>query len=120
MKKKYSISFFAAMAACAILLMSAYQISYNHAREEAAKKNSAEQLRAVPTEGNASASGSVLYYLKDLDGFLAVYCQDRKTVYEYTDIRIDELPEDIASEVAGWKPVETLESLYGFLENYSS
>lgn len=116
MKKKYSISFFVAIILCLVMLSFAYQMSYNHQKEKVNSKQN-DQI-SVPTEGNAAKAE--VYYLKDLNGFVAVYKNDKKTIYEYTDIRIDELPEEIASEVYGWKEIETAESLYGFLENYSS
>lgn len=116
MKKRYSISFFVVILLCLVMLSFAYQVSYDHQKEQANLKQN-EQI-SIPTEGNAAKAE--VYYLKDLNGFVAVYQNDKKTIYEYTDIRIDELPEEIAGEVRSWKAIETVESLYGFLENYSS
>lgn len=45
---------------------------------------------------------------------------NKKTVYEYTDISLEGLPENLQKEIQNGKYIETLESLYGFLENYSS
>lgn len=116
MKKRYSISFFAAIVICFTILSFAYQMSYEHAREQAALRN--RQESSVPTKGTASKADN--YYLKDLNGFIAVYHNDRKTIYEYTDIRMDGLPDLLADEIRKWKPIDSLENLYGFLENYSS
>lgn len=116
MKKRYSISFFAVIFICLMLLGFAYQMSYSRAKAKA--ENSENHSRSVATDGNAVKSD--LYYLKDLNGFIAVYQNDKKTIFEYTNIRVDELPADVAAEVCAWKSVETLENLYGFLENYSS
>ena len=44
----------------------------------------------------------------------------KKTVYEYTDISLEGLPENLQKEIQNGKYIETSESLYGFLENYSS
>ena len=51
---------------------------------------------------------------------LAVYLQDGQTLYEYTDISVQELPEELQEEIISGKRIETTEELYGFLENYSS
>ena len=60
------------------------------------------------------------YYLKELNGYVVVYLSDKKTVYEYTDISLEDLPENLQKEIQNGKYIETSESLYGFLENYSS
>ena len=46
--------------------------------------------------------------------------EKKKTVYEYTDISLEDLPENLQKEIQNGKYIETSESLYGFLENYSS
>lgn len=116
MKRKYSISFLAAVLVCLSLLGFAYQMSYQKTRLKTEEKNKTEI--SVPAKGNAAKAE--LYYLKDLNGFIAVYQKDKQTIYEYTTIRMDELPKDVAKEIENWKSIETTENLYGFLENYSS
>ena len=44
----------------------------------------------------------------------------KRQVYEYTDISLEGLPENLQKEIQNGKYIETSESLYGFLENYSS
>ena len=46
--------------------------------------------------------------------------EKKKTVYEYTDISLEGLPENLQKEIQNGKYIETSENLYGFLENYSS
>ena len=46
--------------------------------------------------------------------------EGKEQVYEYTDIPLEALPLQMQSEVLLGKPVENLDSLYSFLENYSS
>lgn len=116
MKKKYSISFFVGIVICFAILSFAFQKSYQNVKGEILAQQ--KENMSVPTKGNASKAD--VYYLKDLNGFLAVYKSDKKTLYEYTDIRMDELPKELAAEIRNWKAIETLENLYGFLENYSS
>ena len=73
---------------------------------------------------SVAADGQALkddcYYLKELNGYVVVYLSDKKTVYEYTDISLEDLPENLQKEIQNGKYIETSESLYGFLENYSS
>jgi hypothetical protein len=45
---------------------------------------------------------------------------DRKTVYEYTSILVEDLPEHVQKQVKEGMKVTSLSQVYGFLENYSS
>ena len=116
MKKQYSISFFAVSMMCVLLLSFAYRMDYEHMKLEAKDKTAEEDSMA--TEGNASKAE--VYYLKELNGFVAVYLNDRKTVYEYTTIPLENLPREVAKEVEKGMPIASEESLYSFLEGYSS
>lgn len=60
------------------------------------------------------------YLLKEKDGYVIVYLEDGKTIYEYTAIAIQDLPFDLQEAVNAGKTVESQEELYSFLENYSS
>lgn len=60
------------------------------------------------------------YYLYEMNEYVVVYLSDKKSVYEYTDILITDLPEHLAREIKNGKYIRNLEDLYGFLENYSS
>lgn len=60
------------------------------------------------------------YYLYEKDEKVNVYEGDRLTLYEETSIAVETLPEKLQEEIRGGKPVENLEELYSFLENYSS
>ena len=60
------------------------------------------------------------FYLCELQGFVAVYLSDRKTIYEFTEIPVTDLPAEVQQEVAEGKYVATVKELYAFLENYSS
>ena len=42
------------------------------------------------------------------------------SIYEYTNIRVEELPEELQNEIREGKRLEGKDKLYGFLENYSS
>ena len=60
------------------------------------------------------------YYLVDLDGYVAVYESDQKTLFETTSIRIDSLPQQLQEEIRQKKGLRDEHELYSFLENYSS
>ena len=49
-----------------------------------------------------------------------VYLDDQTSIYEYTNIRVEELPEELQNEIREGKRLEGKDKLYGFLENYSS
>ena len=60
------------------------------------------------------------YYLMELHGFVVVYLSDKETIYEFTEIPVNDLPEEVKQEVAEGKHISTVKELYAFLENYSS
>lgn len=82
------------------------------------QKTETKQEQAVAAEGEASKEEG--YYLVDINGYIVVYLSDKKTIYEYTDILVDELPVSVQTEIETGKYVEDIQTLYGFLENYSS
>ena len=60
------------------------------------------------------------FYLMVEDNFVVVYLEDKTTVYMDTDISLKDLPEDLQQEIIQGMYVPDEESLYDFLENYSS
>ena len=60
------------------------------------------------------------YIAKSFNGMVVILNGDGKTVYEYTEINIGALPEDLRNEILDGMKLETEEELYSFLENYSS
>lgn len=60
------------------------------------------------------------FLLKDTENTVTVYLEDGETVYEYTDIATDSLPEELQAEMKSGKTIPTVDELYSFLENYSS
>ncbi len=60
------------------------------------------------------------FYLTVENNYVVVYQEDRSTVYMDTDILLKELPEDVQQEIIQVMYVPDEESLYNFLENYSS
>ncbi len=60
------------------------------------------------------------FYLAVYDNCVRVYLDDRKTVYIDTEISLDTLPYELQQEIIRVKWIEDEESLYSFLETYSS
>lgn len=123
MIKKYGIGFLAATILSVGVLTFAYQSSYNQTKaelveEEKKQAESEPKKEVVRTEGQATKED--VYYLTELNGYVAVYLSDRTTVYEFTNIAVDALPDEIKAEIKEGKVIEGTKSLYGFLESYSS
>ncbi len=60
------------------------------------------------------------FYLVVENDYVVVYLDDRQTVYMYTDILLTDLPDSIQQDIIHWMYIPDEESLYDFLENYSS
>lgn len=135
MKRRYVIGLCAAFLAVSGLMAGAFQLSYNMAKrefnlqaEEAAKARTAKKDaeyaasgktdQTVETDGDAQKEDT--YYLAERNGYVVVYLSDKKTVYEYTSIELSQLPETVKKEIQNGKVISGTQSLYGFLENYSS
>ena len=123
MKNKYGIGFLLFLILVVFGITCAYQLSLNKGKREIqaeikAKEQTEKEDFSVAADGQALKEDG--YYLKALNGYVVVYLNDKKTVYEYTDILLDGLPETLQKEIKNGKYVETSEELYGFLENYSS
>ena len=124
MGKKYGIGLFTIALVLMSVVTYGYRAEYRYSQElvEEGKKeqteNSISQEKTVSTQGDAQKDE--LYYLKDLNGYVVVYMNDRTTVYEYTNILISDLPDTYQNEIKNGMIIEGTEKLYGFLENYSS
>ena len=124
MGKKYGIGLFTIALVLMAVVTYGYRAEYRYSQElvEEGKKeqteNSISQEKTVSTQGDARKDE--LYYLKDLNGYVVVYMNDRTTVYEYTNILISDLPDTYQNEIKNGMIIEGTEKLYGFLENYSS
>ena len=60
------------------------------------------------------------YYAKSYNGLIVILNGDEKTVYEYTQISLASLPEDMRPLILEGLYLENDEQLYSFLENYTS
>ena len=119
MSKKYGIGFLVSMIVLTLVLVCAYQYSYDRAeRKRKAEQKAQDREPVMQTEGNAKKEYG--YVIAQKDGYVIVYYADRETVYEYTSIEVTGLPDDIRERLLEGIEVSELGELYGFLENYSS
>ena len=54
------------------------------------------------------------------DNYVVVYLEDKQTVYMDTDILLKDLPEELQFEIIQMMYIPDEETLFNFLENYSS
>src|SRR5699024_794923 len=105
--KRYGIWYCVIFACCLGLLGAAYQISFHYAEEKARQEAKIEEAKIQEAQKEAgyevSAKGSKgedeVFYLMDLNGFVAVYKSDKTTIYEYTNIVPADLQEDVLQEI---------------------
>ena len=60
------------------------------------------------------------YILRNHDDYVTVYRLPEDEIYEYTDVILDVLPEELQEEIRQGKYLRNEEELYNFLENYTS
>ncbi len=60
------------------------------------------------------------YYLKSQNGYIVVYYGDKKTVYDYTSVSVEDLSQYEQLQLEEGIFVKDLDELYALLENYSS
>ncbi|MGN0505184.1 MAG: hypothetical protein ACI4FZ_01400 [Lachnospiraceae bacterium] len=60
------------------------------------------------------------FYLCEQNGRVTVYYSDLRTVYEYTEIECEELPEEVQNALKHGFYVKDARELYGILEGYTS
>ena len=94
MKNKYGIGFLLFLILIVFGITCAYQLSLNRGKREIQAEKTAEKQKTQDL--SVAADGQALkedcYYLKSLNGYVVVYLNDKKTVYEYADIPLDGLP----------------------------
>lgn len=74
----------------------------------------------VKTQEAETEAEEYEYYLKEENGYVVVLLSDKETVYSNTDIKLENLPEEIQKEIKELKPIKDLSHLYSFLETYTS
>ncbi len=79
-----------------------------------------ETVASEPDTAAVTAEETYEYVLVDHNNYVAVYQLPERTIYEYTDVIMDVLPEEIREEIRRGKYLRNEEELYNFLENYTS
>ena len=60
------------------------------------------------------------FFMVYKNGRIVVYHSDRKTVYDYPDLKLYELPTDLQCQLINGIEIKDEVQLYNFLQNYSS
>lgn len=122
MRTRYSIGLLITSVLMVLLITAGYRAGHQYAKEKHTQQLETEERTPITNSVNTEAEAvkDTGYYLRILNGYVTVYLGDKQTIYEYTDITVDSLPENVAQEIRETKYIETAEELYGFLENYSS
>ena len=95
-----SIKFFGTFYFLFISVSGAYQKSYERTQKQQKEQKEANRIAeeiSIATKGNATKEE--IYYLKEVDGYVVVYKEDKETIFEVTSIRVESLPEEIKAEV---------------------
>ena len=94
-------------------------------KEDVGKNKQIHQVQSTVTEASTKVSVTtteqkITYGLKIKDGTLVVINNHTKEVFEYTDMKKEDLPEDILEMLRNKTVFEDQEEVYHFLESYSS
>lgn len=122
MKRKYRIGICLSAALLCVLYWSSYQSFLEEKSPSPQTEATTEDVQPVPAKTVSGQQDEKVYayYLVEVDGYVAVYESDQKTLFETTSIRVDSLPQKLQEEVRQKKGLRDEHELYSFLENYSS
>ncbi len=122
MKKVNRIRILCVLAVVSLILVLGY--FGNRAEEEVPMDTEQALSTEIPmdTEPSLTVNHNINYkYVIIEEGdYLTVYYADRRTVYEYTDIRYSDLEDTLRQKIRKGYWIENEEQLYGFLENYDT
>lgn len=123
MNRKYRIGVYLSAALLCILYCSSYR-SFLTEKAPVPETEPVTEMDYTPVPAAKAAAQEdekvYAYYLGELNGFVAVYEKDQKTLYETTSISLKSLPEKLREEIKRKKGLVDDHELYSFLENYSS
>lgn len=72
------------------------------------------------TEDLAAFGANYQFVMVSENNYVVVYELPDREIYEYTDLILDVLPEEVRQEIREEKYIRDEEELYNFLENYTS
>ena len=121
MHRGYGIGIFLAFFLIGAAYVAAYHLSLeNEQKTSSIKTRETNQIQEKQAEAVFEKEISPRYWLMEEDGAVMVYLSNGRTMYERTEISVDNLPLPLKEEIAKGKEIWTEHELYGFLENYSS
>ncbi|MEI3199530.1 MAG: hypothetical protein V8S12_03810 [Lachnospiraceae bacterium] len=121
MHRGYGIGIFLAFFLIGAAYVAAYHLSLeNEQKTSSIKTRETNQIQEKQAEAVFEKEISPRYWLMEEDGAVMVYLSNGRTMYERTEISVDNLPLPLKEEIAKGKEIWTEQELYGFLENYSS
>ncbi|MGN0341577.1 MAG: hypothetical protein ACI4DO_02185 [Roseburia sp.] len=124
MKKTNSIRSFFIVTMVLLLCFLVYLFYSMNRPSGDSQTPSTEQEQISETEEILQKTSNIpsdaIFILKDCDGYLTVYLIAEDTVYMYTDITMDSLPQSLQEEIDTGKTFSNAEELFRFLESYSS
>ena len=111
-----------------LFLIGCYQIiNLGYTEEEpeiiTTEQKIAEEPESETTEYEAVPVSQTIDYkfiIVEESDYLTVYFADKVTLYEYTYIRYSDLPDALRQKIRKGYCIKDEETLFGFLENYSS
>lgn len=115
----YSISVLLFLCIVSMAYYGTYGLAEKRNTESEQQEQTMEETDAALVSSQEEG-GYGKYYLKESDGFVIVYKEDKQTVFETTGISLDTLPDSLQEEIKAGKYVKSEKELYSFLENYSS
>jgi biopolymer transport protein ExbD len=77
------------------------------------------QLR-IGERSSKATTPKETFWLKPEEGLVVIYRKDHKTIYDRTEIEVENLPEAIKEKVKHGYGIPNYKMLIEFLENYSS
>lgn len=78
------------------------------------------EMKIEELNGNDSKAEATKFFVAVYQNRIIVYLEDKKTVYEYTNIDTKELPLELRAKLSDGFFLSGEEELYHFLESYSS
>ncbi len=128
MKKANRIRLICALAAfgCCMAYGGGYYVSIQQQKKSeepellSQKEPEAEKEEEQSAAPSAAKPVNYEFVLCEEEGYVIVYYADKETVYDTTDIRLEDLPANLQQEILEGKEMSSQRELYNFLESYSS
>lgn len=78
-------------------------------------------LKPQPVEDDVvETTSNPLFLLLEKDGYVIIEYFQGGSLYDETNILVEDLPDDLQEKIYNGIPINNFEELYDFLENYSS